>query len=122
MKNHNTELHIFNFYHVANLSKWQMTAYAASLQKPIPKASCLQSLNACKKNIETQSTIRGAAAEEHNTCIKHELTISLVTDFKKCGNHKHDCVFNLMNGKCTDPYVIENIGKKFFPNAYAKKR
>lgn len=32
-----------------------------------------------------------------------------------------DCFNNIKNGKCTDSFIIENIGKKFFADKYQDK-
>ena len=32
------------------------------------------------------------------------------------------CFRNIKTGKCIDPFVIENIGKVFFPDKYSKQR
>jgi len=33
-----------------------------------------------------------------------------------------NCARKIKNGKCTDPFVIENIGKKFFAYKYKKEQ
>ena len=32
------------------------------------------------------------------------------------------CLRNIKNGKCRDPFIIENIGTVFFPGKYGKQR
>ncbi len=38
-------------------------------------------------------------------------------NFSKCEN----CFANIINGKCTDPFVVKYVGKKFFADKYKDK-
>ncbi len=41
-------------------------------------------------------------------------------DYHYCKNN-NKCFENIINGKCTDPFVVKYVGKKFFADKYKDK-
>ena len=49
------------------------------------------------------------------------LTFSFCSN-KKCKCNREQCFWNIANGKCTNEFVREKIGKNLFPDKYSKQR
>ncbi len=97
--------------------------FQQELAVKLPNNSCMNVVTTqlrhgvCTESTSTRLASRGVFDTGATT---PELTISLLwADECKCSTRK--CLGNIRNGKCTDPYIIEHIGKKFFADKYAQK-
>lgn len=91
-----------------------------SANKVLPMGTCVHHMSARFYNTDKVYTYlvqdqpnTGVPSEEHNSWF--EIGIGN-TAGQKCS--KYDCFNNIKHGKCTDPFVIETIGKKFFADKY----
>ena len=84
----------------------------------IPEESCISSINAyfrSKDNISLYITRdRSHIPTEDNS---GNFTI-YIENINGCKCSTRNCMNNLADGKCTDRFVIEKIGKKFFADKY----
>ncbi len=92
-------------------------------QKQIPTDSCLESLTGAV-SIENNITMhmqRSQAASLNTRPFPTNFRINLnLHKCKKCPLNQ--CNQNITSGKCNDKFVIENIGMKFFQDAYQKTK
>ena len=90
----------------------------------IPEDSCLYKIIA-----DLQFTNSAQILLSHDECIqcgdikqkesgKLDITV-IMTNGRKCS--RTHCFENIRNGKCIDKFVIDIIGKKFFPEQYKNK-
>ena len=108
--------------HCAFWSTEQIEKYLNELSTTtnIPRKSCFCDLyahfNACHDTKVMMRSISPTAIEDISN---GELNINII--FKNWHNClRKDCFENIKSGKCTDKFVIDIIGKKFFPNEYSK--
>ena len=139
MRNDKPNTYLNNYtktFGTAKLNKYEMTAYAASLAgKEIPNDSCLKKLYIEQTNTTSTIMRKGVQPEEHQSKNIDRLAIRPILDVDtvKCDAAKQiasewntpaielACADAIAKGKCVDPFVIENIGIKFFPNMYKKE-
>ncbi len=91
--------------------------------KQIPENSCLEELTGAV-SVENNITMhmpraRPASFSARPFPTNFRIDIKL-HNCKKCA--AKSCKKNISTGKCTDPFVIENIGMKFFQDAYQKQK
>jgi len=105
-----------------SLAEYKITQYLHELTttKIIPDDSCVRYLSAkfvnkysaevsLSRNYQCPNAPREAKSGDFVVCM---------TNMNNCKCCERDCFNNIKNGKCTDPFVIENIGKKFFADKY----
>ena len=109
---------------VASLSHSELLTYYTKIDTtPIPKDSCIYNLYTTlykKIIINAMSNETPMEWERHQ---KHMLNMQFCNPGKwgKCDlsyNPLAHCFENIKNGLCRDKYVIQNIGKIFFPDKY----
>ncbi len=100
-------------------------AYQTELTTPLPMDGCIDIL---KTELHAEVHITGenlCYAPKSSKIWEHapvtQLKIEATRNKSKCFAVVHECLNNIKNGKCTDPYVIEHIGRKFFADKYAQK-
>lgn len=86
----------------------------------IPDDSCIHHIYAmyCAKDSMSTTLCRNCT-QQSGTNESNYGSLQLhvfLTNGKKC--NRHDCFNNIQNGKCTDKFVIDIIGKKFFSKQY----
>jgi len=110
--------------HCGSLTKQQIKQYLQELarQKQMSFYSCPNHFTAHFENKESLSvylshmyTCPDAPREESKGQLNLYMT-NHSNDTSKCSYR--DCFNNIKNGKCTDAFIIENIGKKFFADKY----
>lgn len=89
----------------------------------IPDNSCIFEFDIrlnYKKDYSTHMN-RWTAITTKNELANSQLSICyrLNTKLKNCTCS--NCLQNIASGKCTDSFIIENIGKKFFADKYKEK-
>ena len=111
-----------NSFNSGWLSMAQIEEYIQEIlsKKHVPIDSCVFSIEA-----EFNSTQRLKATLRHGQAFenyshketKGGLNVSFILkNGRKCDSYK--CLDNICTGKCTDKFMIEVIGKKFFPQQY----
>lgn len=105
------------------MTETQMKDYLAQLSnKPnIPETSCLRRMFA-NMDIDTTAFLSSDSKEKNNFIryCGHLNIFSLLKSTSICT--AKNCARKIKNGKCTDPFVIETIGKKFFADKYKGKQ
>lgn len=89
--------------------------------REIPENSCLKRMfaNMC---IDSTVYVSNAACKDKRTN-RYTGKLNVVSFLKnKSLCSTENCARNIKNGKCTDVFVIENIGKKFFAYKYKKEQ
>ncbi len=99
-------------------------AYQTELTAPLPKDSCFDTLMT-ELHAEVRITGKNMRCApkpcklwEYTPVTKLQIELSFYRS--KCIT-PHECFDNIKSGKCTDPYAIEHIGKKFFADKYVQK-
>ena len=97
----------------------QIKDYLAELSNKgnIPETSCLRRMFA-NMNIDTTAFLSGTGKAKDNF-IRYDGRLNICSILKSdsiCT--ARNCARKIKNGKCTDPFVIETIGKKFFADKY----
>ena len=105
------------------LTESQITQYLAELSAKgnVPEKSCIKRMFA---NMNTDITIylSGAADKDHRSN-RHNGKLNVFSFIKSdslCS--AKNCAKAIKTGKCTDKFVIETIGKKFFADKYKDKQ
>ena len=117
--------------HCGSMNMEQIKQYLQELaaKKTISHYSCPRHLTAHFENKESLSvylshmyTCPDAPQEESKGCLNLYMTnhASAGMYTSKCPDR--DCFNNIRTGKCTDTFVIETIGKKFFADKYQDKQ
>ena len=111
------------------MSAKQMKDYVKEIaaKKIIPQSSCVHHICALCNVRDSISTILW---HDQNTLKPQKFNSGALDIHITMVNHRNctrqDCFNNIKNGKCTDEFVIDIIGKKFFadryPNANTKQR
>lgn len=104
-----------------SLSENKIKAYLRELSaRRIFDESCICSMHARfynYNNIETNLVVEPAT--RNNPTESHSGALEIrICNRNGCKCSAHDCPDNIANGKCTDKFVTEIIGKKFFGNKY----
>jgi len=112
--------------HCGSMTMEQIKQYLQELaaKKTISHYSCPNHLTAHFENKESLSVYLSHHYDCPNTPsaeTKGQMNLYITNNSEsKCSYH--DCFNNIKNGKCIDPFVIENIGKKFFADKYKDKQ
>lgn len=89
-----------------------------------PKESCFFTVNArFYENSEIKVILPSFFARKPVPGIRDESDGGMDINIKFKNSHKcpcEDCFKNIQSGKCTDKFVIDIIGKKFFTDNYSK--
>lgn len=109
--------------HCASWSTEQIEKYLNELSTitNIPQESCFHDLNAHFNTCHDIKVIMNTLS----TATKDISTGGLIINIRFRNGHKcprENCFKNIQSGKCTDKFVIDNIGKQFFANKYAKQK
>lgn len=105
-----------------SLPMQEINQYLARLsaKKNIPRNSCVRQFKARFENQESATVYLCHEQQCPNAPHREEsgrLNLYMTNkNNSKCNGH--DCFNNIRNGKCTDAFVIEIIGKEFFENKY----
>ena len=94
-----------------------------SAKKILPKDTCIYQIYAHFHNTEKiDAYLLHNISNMDTPCKEHDssLEICIHKQEQKCSSK--DCFYNIQNGKCVDPFVIDTIGKKFFANKYNDKQ
>ena len=89
--------------------------------KGIPQGSCIENLDACFFN---SGKVAVSQTEQHDLQYWHN-ALHLELRYKpeqECKCKRDECFKNIEAGKCTDPFMIEHICKKFFAEKYENKQ
>ena len=117
--------------HCGSLTEQQVKQYLQELaaQKKISFYSCPNHFTAHFENKESSSvylssmyTCPDAPCEERKGCLNLYMTNHASAGMYTSKCHYRDCFNNIRNGKCTDAFIIENVGKKFFADKYKDKQ
>lgn len=98
--------------------------YALTNLHKIPSDSCVSELSITKHENHQTTLSKKADTEDPETLAYNELSLGVVPQMtKKCcfASNAGQCIRFIAGGKCKDPFVVENIGKKFFPSLYKKQ-
>ena len=86
----------------------------------IPQDSCITSFDAGFYNSRMISINN---SEQKVKEWVHDLKIDLrYKPEHECGCKRDDCFGNIESGKCTDAFMIEHIGKRFFADKYKDRQ
>ena len=120
-----SELYDLTAAPLGNLNRSEIMGYTYELTNlhVIPSDSCVSelSINERKTN-QTKLTKNTNYEPETSSCT--ELCLEVVPQMGKTScfaSNASQCMRFISSGKCKDPFIIENIGKKFFPNLYEKQ-
>ena len=94
--------------------------YDISDMNMIPKESCIHRIGVCFNDITTMQTSLSQDPEQSVYPIESYmggLDINILRKHK-CKCSQYQCCYNLVTGECTDPFMIDIVGKKFFPDKY----
>ena len=87
----------------------------------IPEGSCLYCIKAefdfastAKTQLSRNELVKQGDIKQTEVG-RLDITVSMING-RKCSRTK--CFENIRNGKCTDKFMIDIIGKKFFPEQY----
>ena len=104
----------------------EMLGYAyklTSLHK-IPADSCLAEMTITKcENHQITLSKAPTDGEPEESCYS-ELNLRIVPQMTRqncLATNPKQCVQFIAGGKCRDKFVVEHIGKKFFPDIYSKQ-
>ena len=105
------------------MTETQIKDYLATLLSKgnIPETSCLCRMFA-NMNIDTTTFLSGTGKAKDNF-IRYNGRLNICSFLKSdsiCT--AKNCARKIKNGKCTDAFVIETIGKKFFADKYQDKQ
>lgn len=111
---------------IGTLRRMEIVGCSYSLNKiaTVPSDSCVQELSVetvnKHKTVLTQNTNHEDITETYNK----ELRLTLVTQHaRSCiASNAQQCMQLICCGRCKDPFVVNNIGRKFFADAYNKPR
>ena len=109
-----------------SLTEQQIKQYLQKLarQKQMSLYSCPNHFTAHFENTESLSVYlspRYNSPDSPREENKGRLNLYMTNNSNsKC--HYRDCFNNIRNGKCTDAFIIENVGKKFFADKYKDKQ
>lgn len=99
-------------------------AYKLTNQQKLPDDSCLSEFAVNeRKNHQIKLTKKSDNGEAEESCY-NELSMCIVPQMtkKEClASNEYQCLRFILIGKCQDPFIINNIGKKFLPNIYNKQ-
>ena len=89
-------------------------------KKSLAKDSCVRHFKARFENTESASVYlchENQCPNAPQTEESGRLNLYMTNkNNSKCSGH--DCLNNIRNGKCTDAFIVEIIGKEFFENKY----
>ena len=118
--------HDVNMLPCATMSLKQIKKYLQDLDTAgqIPVGSCIYRMSAAF-NYTNSKTVTLSYEQSQNTQNPEKELGSLQihitrSSAKKCPNR--DCFANIQNGRCTDEFMINVIGKKFFARKYTNTK
>ena len=89
----------------------------------VPETSCVYDINAQFSDVTTRCvslSYNDSSAEKSTENHVGELSVFLrMRGGRRCP--RFVCFRNIETGKCTDPFVVQVIGKHFFPDQYKNK-
>ena len=111
---------------LGRLTNAEITGYNYKLTNlhKIPDDSCISELSITKCDKQKTTITKEFSDNELNTSSSCELNLRIIPQHtnKNClASNGAQCLCFITGGKCKDPFVIENIGKKFFPSLYEKQ-
>jgi len=108
--------------HCGTLSERQLKRYLKHLYKigKVPQDSCIESIEACFFN---SGKVAISQTDRDLQYWHNSLHIDLrYKPEQECKCKPEDCLRNIEAGKCTDPFMIKHICKKFFAEKYKDKQ
>lgn len=108
------------------MTKYEIQEYLDKIKDihTIPRGGCLGSMN-IRLHHCSNIDILLANNQDEKKCIRKDYSVNMkiivqMTNDCRCAHT--DCLNNIQDGKCTDEFMINNFGKQFFPNKYAKQK
>ena len=117
--------------HCGSMTMEQIKQYLQELatKKTISPYSCPNHFTAHFENKESLSVYLShhydcpdTPSKETKGCLNLYMTNHASTGIYTSKCYYRDCFNNIKNGKCTDAFIIETIGKKFFADKYKDKQ
>lgn len=94
--------------------------YDIADKNKVPQESCVYRVGASFNDITSIHTHISHDSEQTADSVETSMGALDINVLRKndCKCSKYQCLYNLASGKCNDPFMIDIIGKKFFPDKY----